>query len=119
MLNKIGNIEILTNFFGYTPNFHDAEILKVTLDRNGPEINMDIIITEISEGKEKACIVTLKFENVYKMELQDFNIQNVIFEIKLLKLKSRIKTIFESSYGLSGFIISLNVIITNLIKLNE
>ncbi len=35
MFDKIDNIESLTNFFGYTPNFHDAEILMVTLDRNG------------------------------------------------------------------------------------
>lgn len=119
MFDKIDNIESLTNFFGYTPNFHDAEILMVTLDRNGPEINMDINISGTFEGKEKSCIVTLKFENVYKMELQDFNIQNVIFEIELIKLKSGIKTIIDSSYGLSGFIISLNVMITKLIKLNE
>ena len=74
----------LLNWFGHAPRFHDAEILEVTLRRMGPStltlhgFNM----TNRVRGKrfvlEKHAVVTFVIEEIFELELDDFNHQNAI-----------------------------------------
>lgn len=86
--------ELLTNWFGKWPSFHDAEILSVTMHRAGsdphghrrPIISVEMHafqMTPETDGKgffklTKHCVMTLVFEGVEGMALHDFNHQNVI-----------------------------------------
>ena len=118
----VDNLKLLTDYFGYTPSFHDAEILSVFLDRNGPDIEMRINLSEYSsninkDGKYdviKSCIIVLKFHDIIKMELRDFNRQNVLFDMSIIKDNKTVTTKIESSYGLDGYIISSHVSIVSI-----
>jgi len=114
------NLNLLNDFFGYIPNFHDSEITEVNLNRTGPNINMAIHIFEITPRITvgKSCLVYIIFEGVVEMELRDFNIQNVIFEIDFLKMDGVIKTTIDSSYGLNGYIVASKVYINELKELS-
>jgi hypothetical protein len=121
----IENFRLVSDFFGYTPNFHDSEICKIDLDRNGPSAIMTIYICETSSdidehGKykiAKPCLVNFKFENLLEIELKDFNIQNVIFELEFIQESEGIKTIIDSSYGLNGYILCSKVSVLDLKEL--
>jgi hypothetical protein len=121
MNNFIENSNLVCDFFGYFPSFHDSEILDVRMDRNGAVINMTIkaieMSSEIENGKyliNKECKIEFKFISVLGMELKDFNNQNVLDEIVFKKESKGIETIIKSSYGLEGYIISSGVSIISL-----
>ena len=87
--------EIVTNWFGYWPGLHDAEILSVDFQRAvdgfGPGLYVKVHAFEMtSEVNEKGyfklikhCIIALQFERVSDVELRNFGHQNVIDGISL------------------------------------
>ena len=84
----------LVERFGHWPTFHDAEIIRFTLDRsgsNGPSAEM-LVHTWAMTGKvddrgyyalEKHTLVRFVFDRLIACELSDFNHQNVLFGLKI------------------------------------
>jgi hypothetical protein len=82
--------EVVTNWLGYWPSLHDAEILSVDLQRAingaGPGLYLKVHVFEMtSEVTEKAyfklvkhCIIELRFEQIGDLNLRHFGHQNVI-----------------------------------------
>ncbi len=82
--------EIVTNWFGYWPSLHDAEVLSADFQRatagSGPELRVKVHAFEMtSEVTEKGyfkltkhCIIELRFERVSDVEVRNFTQQNVI-----------------------------------------
>ncbi len=74
------------NFLGLWPSFHDAEILKVDLDREKFSLEMELytflMLKELDKSGhyklDKECIITFRFLSIEELELVDFNQQNVI-----------------------------------------
>jgi hypothetical protein len=118
----IENYRILSDFFGYNPNFHDAEIIEVDLDIKKLFLKLTIHVFEItsdidSNGKyriQKSCFVDLIFENLLELELGEIDLQNIIFNLDFTKHPRGIKTLIESSCGLNGYILSSKVSFVNL-----
>ena len=87
--------EIVTNWFGYWPGLHDAEILSVDFQRAvdgfGPCLYVKVHAFEMtSEVTErgyfkfiKHCIIELRFEQIDDVDLRNFGHQNVIDGISL------------------------------------
>ena len=87
--------EIVTNWFGYWPRLHDAEILSVDFQRAvdgfGPGLYVKVHAFEMtSEVTErgyfkfiKHCIIELRFEQIDDVDLRNFGHQNVIDGISL------------------------------------
>ena len=96
----IRNSHKITDIFGYWPTFHDAEIHSLSLSGGvadpcdpkceSPMLDIKIHLWEMSKDVtgensfvfEKHTLVEMKFRRVEKLELSNFNYQNVIFEMK-------------------------------------
>jgi hypothetical protein len=91
----IENSTALTDIFGKWPAFHDAEVVSMTLDRQGlggfqgPTLDAVIHVWEMtSEVDEKGYFVLrhhtlakLRFFQVAELRLEQFNEQNVLFNL--------------------------------------
>jgi len=94
---KIENATALISIFGKWPSFHDAEVLRVVLDRSGPEgpwleamIHVFEMTSEIdSKGfyaLKNHLLVTLRFTETSLQQIQCFNEQNVLSSLEVAEL---------------------------------
>jgi hypothetical protein len=86
---------LVTNWFGYWPSLHDAEVLSVALqrsvDRAGPGVYVRVHAFEMTSEITpkgyfklvKHCIIELRFEQIGDLDLRHFGYQNVIDGISL------------------------------------
>ncbi|HWF11122.1 MAG TPA: Imm50 family immunity protein [Bryobacteraceae bacterium] len=95
-LEGAGAVEAL---FGYWPSFHDAEILRIELDRKGPRVAIDVL-TDVKPGSGRYIIVRFVFHGIDDLSLEDFNHQNVIWSLELeLAPENRMRITFHSIFG--------------------
>jgi hypothetical protein len=115
----IANHEALTSTFGKWPSFHDAEILRMRLDRGleePPSVEADIHLWEMTSDVDERgfyvltnhTLVTLRFDGIRELELNGFNHQNVLSNLELEDL-SELATpgvhwgvSLPSSFGVGG-----------------
>lgn len=89
--DKIQNVELLIETFGKFPSFHDAEVVRVILERkydgaNSPTMNALIrgfAYTPIEDDPDKKFLrtdydVNLTFSGIFGLKLENFNHQNVL-----------------------------------------
>jgi hypothetical protein len=87
----------LESIFGRWPSFHDAEVIRVTLDRSGADgPKMEVVIHVFEATKEvdsrgyfvskNHIDVTLTFTKVDLVRLDGFNHQNVISCLSIEKV---------------------------------
>jgi hypothetical protein len=80
--------------------FHDAEVVRLLLDRDGPTLELDI---EVFAQLPKARIERLRFLDVDEVEIGGFNEQNVLFDVKAERGSDGLWNVkLQSSYGLNG-----------------
>lgn len=95
----IKNSNLITDIFGYWPTFHDAEIHSISLtggvadpcdsECESPMLDVKIHLWEITDEvtKEgwlvlaKHTLTDIRFRNVEKLELSNFNYHNCIMEM--------------------------------------
>ncbi len=86
---KIGNINLLVDVFGRFPSFHDAEVVRIVLNRAGvktrPTLDAQIHVfemtSELKDGRyvlKHHTLVTFQFIEVDSLSLDGFNNQNVL-----------------------------------------
>lgn len=107
----VGGPELLDWFGGRAPSFHDAEVLSITLDRNGASCTFKIHAFEMTseiDGRgyfvsTRHTVVTLRFGEVSDLELADFNHQNVLMGLSLSKSpEDEFVLNLDPAYGLGG-----------------
>ena len=97
-LMNIENAESLTKVFGQWPSFHDAEVIRVVLDRSGargPTLEATIHVFEGTDALDAAgryiskndTEVTFGFTGVALLELDSFNSQNVLGSLDIAELR--------------------------------
>jgi len=98
---KIKDSYLLTDVFGRWPSFHDAEVLRITIDRGeshpyGPWLQATIHVFEMTSQIEQGAYVlknhvaaTFRFIEIYELKLEDFNHQNVLQGLRIQDLSSR------------------------------
>ena len=109
--------ERLIDLFGGWPSFHDAEIVRLTLDRRDhdePDAQLFIHLWETLPDldergffkREKHTLVEIVLRRFTACELKDFNLQNVLFDFDVeageIDGQPAIRVTLDSSYGLSG-----------------
>jgi len=116
---RIEDADRLLRIFGEWPSFHDAEVVGLSLERdgaNGPSLDLRIHVFETTPELDPAgcCVqknhtlVTLRFLGLELEHLVDFNEQNVLFDLHVTPLDPgehegrRIGVRLASSYGLGG-----------------
>lgn len=93
-----GHEQVISRF-GQWPSFHDGEVLRIVLDRTNrsssgkyiPTIEVHIrgwiMSREVSEKgfykQEHESVVSFLFEDVFDLELEGFNQQNVLSSLNL------------------------------------
>ncbi|RPD47829.1 hypothetical protein DNI29_10345 [Hymenobacter sediminis] len=116
-ISRIINAEIVREHFGYWPDFHDAEITKVTFEAHPgfwPSATFVIAISEPTKHGD----VELKFTGIQEMTFDYFSHQNVIFELTFQEVGSNIECTFDSSVGLDASIVAEEVLVLRLTPTN-
>lgn len=115
----IEDADRILRIFGDWPSFHDAEVLRLTLDRAGPQgPSLDLVIHafEMTPDVDPSgfyvlknhTLVTLRFIGVALESLGGFNHQNVLSDLAITPLDPeehdgrRVGVTMHSSYGLEG-----------------
>lgn len=115
----VRNNSLLSDIFGEWPSFHDAEVLELRLDRNGPggvELEAKVHLFETTsevtpEGFHRLqnhTLATLLFTGVDGLSLDGFNHQNVLFGLSLVDISDRQldqlrwEVAFDSSHGVAA-----------------
>jgi len=115
-MRNFENAERLTLLFGRWPTFHDAEIVRVVLDRGGagaPSLVAVIHLSEVtSDVDARGCFVlrnhtlaTLRFSEIALKRLEGFNGQNVLFDLEVSEIDPkanegrRFRVNADTSYG--------------------
>lgn len=118
---EIENANLILDWFGFWPSFHDSEVISINLHRSlhgkekGPFLTACFYAFQMtSEVDEKSfyklikhCVIELEFENVESVELDEFNHQNALDGVEFSNTtnflgKPAISVVFNSAYGV-GF----------------
>jgi hypothetical protein len=119
--SKIQNSHLLTDIFGRWPSYHDAEVLRIILDRDEawpftPYLQATIHVFEMtSQINERGSYVlknhvavTFQFFEIYELKLEDFNQQNVLQGLSIFDVSDRqlerikIEVSFDGIFGVSA-----------------
>lgn len=125
IVSRILNFEIIREYFGYWPAFHDAEIIKVTFESHpGYWPSVTFLVAAFGMTKEtdesghfelvKHCHVELQFTGVHKIEFDGFSHQNIIFDLVFEENGSNIECSFDSSTGLEATVVAEKVSVLSL-----
>jgi hypothetical protein len=108
-----GGAALLEWFNGRVPSFHDAEVLTLTLEREGEIGSLRIYTFEMTSETDangyfvlrKHAVVSFQLAGITGLELTDFNHQNVIGGLSLSRTSTGgFRLELESCYGLFGVI---------------
>ena len=111
VLGLIAGAAELSAWFGCWPSFHDAEIVSLSLNREGVstlQLHTWRLTEKVDERgyyvQEKQVLVSLRMEGILGLSLLDFNHQNVIFGLSLSRIEDGVEIVLDPCYGLSGTI---------------
>lgn len=108
-LGEVVGARELYEWFGYWPDFHDAEILSVQLNKLGHS-RLTIHAWEMTNELDpngfcilrRNVIVTFLLESITKLKLEDFYPQNVIYELTVRRNETGFELALDASCGLWG-----------------
>jgi hypothetical protein len=115
-LNAIEGAQKLFDWFGYWPSFHDAEVVKLHLNRSKP--SSLVIHTWESTGElndsnhymmTKHLVVEFILIEVLELDLSGFNSQNALSELGIEKCDAGFRLSLGPCYGLAGTIAAKEV----------
>ena len=113
LLEVPGGPLLLQWFGGRVPSFHDAEVVTLTLDREGSGCSIRIHTFEMTPDIDAKgffvlknhLVVCFRLSEVVNLELGEFNHQNVIDGLSLSRTADRsFRLEMEPCYGLFGFV---------------
>ena len=110
METEIEGWRYLIDWFGHSPNFHDAEVLSVDLRRE-PEpsvlrvhawrTNADVDANGFFR-LDRHATVTFTIEGITALRLDTWNHQNVLAELRISEAEGAYTLHMPSSYGMEG-----------------
>ena len=126
-MKVLGN-EKVKSIFGRWPIFHDAEIMSFTFERDNKNKTGRVILklnywendTEYSDDihyeyvKKNNSIITLIFSGLFDSEVDGFNYQNVINELRFKEIKDGVLVEIDSIFGIGGKLKCKNVEVYNV-----
>jgi hypothetical protein len=94
----IAGANALTHIYGEWPTFHDAELLRIEMQRSPLRLILDVL----TQQRPPALVVQLVFDDIEEVELGGFNNQNVLFALHVDQAERDVAVTLYSSYGLGG-----------------
>src|SRR5262245_45864846 len=109
---EVPGADQIVSWFGRWPSFHDAEILSLHLNRRGVS-RIDVHAWRMTDQtyekdgrryfvREKHAVVRFELEAVSNLELFDFNAQNVLARLDLVREGNLFSLRLDTVYGLGG-----------------
>ena len=102
--------DAVVRILGNWPSFHDAEIVRVHIERDGVStVSIQLV------GPDGSCkggrVVTFAMERINDLSLdgEAINIQNVIFDLHVEQTEQGTQLVFAPCYGLTGQITAESV----------
>lgn len=115
ILSKIVGAREFYERFESWPSFHDAEIVELHLVRNGTsslKVAVEKFTLDVDSSgdpiTEKFAVI-LRMVDIQEMFLNDFNDQNVIFELTLGPVENGIEIGMHPTFGMYGRIVARRV----------
>jgi len=110
LLADVAGARMVFDRFGRWPTFHDAEVISIQLDRDGPSLIMETYVFQTTSEKDlrgyfrraNECHITFLFEDVEDVSLTDFNHQNVLAGFRLSRRNDLVEVWIDSLFGLEG-----------------
>lgn len=109
LIYRFPGADVIVNWFGRWPSFHDAEIISLELNRLGRSylrVHAFQVTSDVDERHyyrtDKHAIVVFALEDISFLSLQDFSNQNVISGLSVGKVDDGFSLQFYPCYGLSG-----------------
>jgi hypothetical protein len=118
LYERIINHKLITDWFGYWPSFHDAEVLSMDLNRRprekgpGPSLVARLHTFEMTSEVDdrgyyklrKHAIITLEFDGIEGISLDGFNGQNALAGLDLEEAVNQegqpaLTIVFHPSFG--------------------
>ena len=110
-LEAIKGAKDLRDWFGYWPSFHDAEVVRLHLNRKAPS---SLVVHTWEMTKEldargyyllaKHVVVEFLMNEVVDLSLHGFSHQNVLFGLTIETAENGFRLNMDDSYGISGTI---------------
>lgn len=108
-VEEISGATGLYEWFGYWPDFHDAEILSLYLNRSGPSI-LQIYTWDTTKEidargfyvQRKHAVVEFVLNGMAELDLNGFSCQNVISGLAIERTSSGFRVVLGACYGLAG-----------------
>ena len=101
-LHYLSGSHAVTDWFGYRPDFHDAEVISLALTRLGTSV-----LRVYPYDPQKPATVDFLLEEITDLSLEDFSHQNVINSLMVEKVITEefgevIRLNLAPCYGLTG-----------------
>jgi hypothetical protein len=130
-MTDINNKKALIDIFGRWPSFHDAEIIRMVLEREGdggPYLEAQIHVFEMTteiDAKgyyvlKNPTLVTFRFTHIVLEYLKWFNQQNVLWDLEIININPEendgcnFKVVMPSSYGCEASFDCKDIVIVNV-----
>ncbi len=106
----IKHAERVIRRFGRWPSFHDAEVLRIEIDRERVTAHITIYAFDMlkdvdAQGyykQSKHCLITLALREIQEIDLRDFNQQNVLSELSVKQSAKDVIVTLYPTYGVRG-----------------
>jgi len=110
----IAGSDLVTNWFGYWPNFHDAQIIELRL---GAEPVLRLRAFEATNHVDAAgyyklqkhCTVSFRFEGEIEFSLSsDSGAAGIVGDLQFAQAETGLKMTIQSSCGIDGWLVARN-----------
>ena len=102
----------VVSWFGHWPSFHDAEVIRLDLNRRGVSrlvLHAWLMTDKTYEAdgqqyfvRDKHAVVTFELKDISDLELSDFSQQNVLACLDVMGDSSGVHIQLYPSYGIGG-----------------
>lgn len=110
-LESISGAQALYDWFGYWPDFHDAEVVKFSLDPAAPSclvIHTWEMTKRVNEQgyyeTTKHAVVKFEIDSIVNVSLVDLWKNSILLDLGVDKTEGGFRLSFSAAYGVSGTI---------------
>lgn len=117
IMDEINGWDALEEWFGFSPKFHDAEVISLDLRRE-PEPSVIRVHawrtnSDLDDNgyyrTDRHAIVVFEVTGISEMQLDGWNRQNVLYEMRIVAAEGGQEVHMTTSYGVEGKIVAKSV----------
>lgn len=117
-VNAIAGSHLLISIYGYWPSFHDAAVVSVLIEREGPTVTIRFRLNDMGpSGDDVEADATLRWRDVSDLHLQGIDEQNWIWSLRIQHSDDEWIAELERMDGTSGTICAGSVEVMEVTRL--